>query len=71
MTEAIGAAKKALRQRALDLRRNLSSAQRTRYSAAISERLQGEAVFLSARHVFAYVALEDEVHTEAILRGLI
>ncbi|MGP1470982.1 MAG: 5-formyltetrahydrofolate cyclo-ligase [Schwartzia sp. (in: firmicutes)] len=71
MTEAIGAAKKALRQRALDLRRNLSSAQRTRYSAAIRERLQGEAVFLTARHVFAYVSMEDEVHTEAILRGLI
>lgn len=68
MTEDTGAAKKALRQMALRARRSLSASQRRAYSAAIGKRLLEHPVFLAARCVFAYASMEDEVHTEEILR---
>ena len=71
MTTDILAMKKALRQEALRARRSLSSSQRLAYSAAIGKRLQKQPVFLAAHRVFAYASLDDEVHTEAMLRAML
>lgn len=63
--------KKALRQEALSARRSLSADQRAKKSAAIGRMLQAQPFFLTARCVFAYASMEDEVHTEEILRGML
>lgn len=71
MTLNIGAEKKALRRVALTARRSLSGADRAAKSAAIERMLQAQPLFSAARRIFAYVSMEDEVHTEEILQGML
>ena len=71
MTLNIGAEKKALRRVALTARRSLSAADRAAKSAAIERMLQAQPLFSAARRIFAYASMEDEVHTEEILQGML
>ena len=68
MTEAeIREAKRNLRREGLAARRGLTMDQRAEYSQRIMDTLLEQPEYLAAKCVFAYSAMEEEVHTEELL----
>ncbi len=68
MTEAeFKEAKRNLRRDGLAARRGLTPEQRVEYSQRIMDKLLDEPAYLTAKCVFAYSAMEEEVHTDELL----
>lgn len=68
MTEAeFKEAKRNLRRDGLAARRGLTAEQRAEYSQKIMDTLLEQPAYLAAKCVFAYSAMEEEVHTEELL----
>lgn len=63
-----GMDKKSARRQGLAARRGLTGCQRQEKSAAVVARLLADKSFLQAGTVFCYVSVEDEVHTDEIIR---
>ena len=63
--------KRSLRREALALRRAMSRYEREKESIAVFNQLKEMDFYKSAKCVFCYVSVEDEVHTSKILRRVL
>ncbi len=63
--------KRSLRREALALRRSMSRYEREKESIAVFDQLKEMDFYKSAKCVFCYVSVEDEVHTGKILRRIL
>lgn len=68
---SVKSTKKRLRREALAERRAMSMYERERDSIAIFEKLKEMELYKEAKCVFCYVSVEDEVHTNKILRQVL